>query len=444
MDRPRAPNIVYLHSHDTGRYLQPYGYPVETPDLDRLAAQGVLFRQAFCAVPTCSGSRAALLTGQYGHNNGMLGLAHRGFALRDYREHVVNTLRGAGYWSAMIGEQHVAQRPEVIGYDRVFNVPTTHVSDVAPIATGLLADGPPEPFWLSVGFFEAHRDFFAPSTVHDVLTSRPPENLPDTPETRRDMAGLKASVRVLDQGVGAVLRALDLHGYADDTLVVFTTDHGLPFPGAKATLSDRGLGVALIMRGPGGFAGGRVIDALVTHLDLYPTLCDVAGIPTPPFAQGRSLLPLVTRQTDRLHDAIFAEATFHAAYEPQRAIRTDRWKYIRRFDPRATPVLANTDDSPSKDLLLHWGWGDRPVAREQLYDLIFDPNEAANLAADPQHAAVRRQLSARLEQWMRDTHDPLLEGPIRPPAGVELNLPDQVSPSEPTVRVTADGDAPRT
>ncbi|MEZ5124132.1 MAG: sulfatase-like hydrolase/transferase, partial [Solirubrobacterales bacterium] len=240
MDRPRAPNIVYLHSHDTGRYLQPYGSSVETPDLDRLAAQGVLFRQAFCAVPTCSGSRAALLTGQYGHNNGMLGLAHRGFALRDYREHVVNTLRGAGYWSAMIGEQHVAQRPEVIGYDRVFNVPTTHVSDVAPIATGLLADGPPEPFWLSVGFFEAHRDFFAPSTVHDVLTSRPPENLPDTPETRRDMAGLKASVRVLDQGVGAVLRALDLHGYADDTLVVFTTDHGLPFPGAKATLSDRG------------------------------------------------------------------------------------------------------------------------------------------------------------------------------------------------------------
>jgi len=443
MDRPRAPNIVYLHSHDTGRYLQPYGYPVETPDLDRLAAQGVLFRQAFCAVPTCSGSRAALLTGQYGHNNGMLGLAHRGFALRDYREHVVNTLRGAGYWSAMIGEQHVAQRPEVIGYDQVFNVPTTHVSDVAPIATGLLADGPPEPFWLSVGFFEAHRDFFAPSTVHDVLTSRPPENLPDTPETRRDMAGLKASVRVLDQGVGAVLRALDLHGYADDTLVVFTTDHGLPFPGAKATLFDRGLGVALIMRGPGGFAGGRVIDALVTHLDLYPTLCDVAGIPTPPFAQGRSLLSLATRQADRLHDAIFAEATFHAAYEPQRAIRTDRWKYIRRFDSRATPVLANADDSPSKDLLLAWGWGDRPVAREQLYDLVFDPNEAANLAADPQHAAVRRQLSARLEQWMRDTHDPLLEGPVSPPAGVELNLPDQVSPSEPTVRVTADGDAPR-
>jgi N-sulfoglucosamine sulfohydrolase len=429
----RPPNVLYLHSHDTGRYVEPYGKPVATPNIVHLADQGVLFREAFCAVPTCSGSRACLLTGQYGHSNGMLGLAHRGFALRDYREHIVNTLRKAGYWSALIGEQHISKRPDVIGYDRVVKVPTTHVSSIAPIARRLIAERPPEPFFLSVGFFETHREFFAPSSVSDALYSDPPPNLPDAPETRRDMAAFKASVRALDQGVGAVLQALDDERLGDDTLVLFTTDHGIAFPGAKATLYDRGLGVALILRGPGGFAGGRVIDALVTHLDVYPTLCDLAGLDHPPFLQGRSLLPLVRQEVGEIHDHVFAEATFHAAYEPQSAVRTRRWKYVRRFGDRALPVVVNTDDGPSKDLLLRHGWAEQTVPFEQLYDLFFDPNEAANLAAHPDHAGVCRQLGDRLERWMRETDDPLLHGPVIPPAGVELNLPDQRSPSEPTI-----------
>jgi N-sulfoglucosamine sulfohydrolase len=392
-----------------------------------------VFREAFCAVPTCSGSRASLLTGQYGHSNGMLGLAHRGFVLRDYREHIVNTLRRAGYWSAMIGEQHIAKRPDIIGYDRVLKVETNHVESVAPITIELLASRPHEPWFLSVGFFETHREFFAPSSVGDLLYSRPPANLPDAPATRRDMAAYKASARSLDQGVGAVLAALDEHGMVNDTLVLFTTDHGIAFPGAKATLYDRGIGVSLIMRGPGGFDGGRVIDALVTHLDIYPTLCDLAGLEHPPFVQGRSLLPLARRWSDRIHDAIFAEATFHAAYEPQRAVRTQQHKYIRRFGDRDRPVLANTDDGPSKDLLLGLGWADRRIPFEQLYDLAFDPNEAGNLVDDPEYAGVRLELAERLERWMRETDDPLLHGPVIPPPGVELNLPDQRSPLEPTV-----------
>jgi arylsulfatase A-like enzyme len=430
----RPPNVLYLHSHDTGRVIEPYGHPVQTPNLQQLADQGVLFRQAFCASPTCSGSRACLLTGQHSQSNGMLGLAHRGFALRDYHQHVVNTLRSAGYHSVLIGEQHIAEHPDVIGFDRVVKVESTHVEAVAPSAADVLAGELPEPFFLSVGFFETHREFFAPSSVRDTLSSLPPANLPDAPETRRDMAAFKASVRALDHGVGTVLDALDLHGRADDTLVLFTTDHGLAFPGAKATLYDRGLGVALILRGPGGFHGGRVIDALVTHLDVYPTLCDLAGVEHPAFLQGRSLLPLVHRETDELHDAIFAEATFHAAYEPQRAVRTPRWKYIRRFGDRRTPVLPNTDDGPSKDLLLRHGWAERELPAEQLFDLVFDPNEADDLAGDPAHEDVRRELSERLEAWMRAMGDPLLDGPVAPPPGAELNLPDQRSPSEPTVR----------
>jgi arylsulfatase A-like enzyme len=234
----------------------------------------------------------------------------------------------------LIGEQHIAKRPDVIGFDRVVKIEKTHVATVAPAAIEILGEPPPQPFFLSVGFFETHREFLGPPSLRDTHYSLPPENLPDVPETRRDMAAYKASARSLDQGVGEVLDALDATGLADDTLIILTTDHGLAFPGAKATLFDRGLGVMLILRGPGGFDGGKVHDALVSHLDIYPTLCELARIPRPDFLQGLSLLPLVRRETTQIRDALFAEMNWHAAYEPQRAVRTKRWKYIRRFGER--------------------------------------------------------------------------------------------------------------
>jgi arylsulfatase A-like enzyme len=424
------PNILYVHSHDTGRYIQPYGHQIPTPNIQRLADQGMLFRQAFCAAPTCSGSRACLLTGQWAHSNGMMGLAHRGFDLNDYSQHLVHTLRGAGYWSALIGEQHLSEDPNVLGYDHVVDIDTTHVESVAPAAVSVLANRPEEPFFLSVGFFETHREFFQPTSVRDTLYSLPPANLPDTMATRRDMASYKASARSLDQGVGAVLNALDEHDIADDTLVILTTDHGLAFPGAKATLSDRGIGVLLIMRGPGGFHGGRVSSALVSQIDLYPTIAELSGADRPDFLQGRSILPLMRREADEINEQVYAELTYHAAYEPQRAIRTQRWKYVRRFGDRVTPVLANVDDGPSKDLLIASGWADRPLPREELHDLLFDPQEAHDLAPDPAHAAVLEELRGRLATWMRETGDPLLDGDVPAPDGAILNAPDQRSAAE--------------
>ena len=254
------PNVLYLHSHDTGRYVQPYGYPVPTPNIQHMADQGVLFRQAFCAAPVCSGSRAALLTGQCTHATGMLGLAHRGYRLHHPERHIVNVLRDAGYWTGLVGEQHVSADPADLGYDHVVDLDSTRVSEVAPGATKLLAMRAQEraPFFLSVGFFETHREFFEPSSIRDVLYSRPPENVPDNAQTRRDMASFRASARALDQGVGTVLNALEENGLADDTLVFLTTDHGLAFPDAKCTMYDRGIGVMLLMRGPGGFERGRV------------------------------------------------------------------------------------------------------------------------------------------------------------------------------------------
>jgi arylsulfatase A-like enzyme len=394
-----------------------------------------MFRNAFCAAPSCSGSRAALLTGEYCHTNGMMGLAHRGFSLNDYDHQLVRVLKAAGYHSELIGEQHISADPGVLGYDVVHEIPDTRVHSVGPSAIETLRSGIREPFFMSVGFFETHRSFFAPSSVRDRVYSLPPPFLPDTPEIREDVAAYKASARSLDHGVGSVLNALQETRLDERTLVIFTTDHGLAFPTAKASLLDRGIGVSLIIRGPG-FTGGRGLDELVSHLDIFPTVCEAAGVPTPPWALGRSLAALVAgEEAPGPRSAIFSELTYHAAYEPQRAVRTQRHKYIRRFGDRDRPVLPNTDDGPTKDLLLRLGWGERRIPFEQLYDLAFDPSEAANVVDDPEYAEVRRDLSERLERWMRDTADPLLDGPVAPPPGAEINLPDQISPSEPTVVV---------
>jgi arylsulfatase A-like enzyme len=438
------PNILYLHSHDTGRYVQPYGHQIPTPNIQWLADQGVMFRHAFCAAPSCSGSRAALLTGEYCHNNGMMGLAHRGFSLVDYDHQLVRVLMAHGYHSELIGEQHISADPHMLGYDVVHEIPDTRVNSVGPAAIGALRAGIPEPFFMSVGFFETHRSFFEPSSVRDRVYSLPPPFLPDTPEIREDVASYKASARSLDHGVGSVLNALHQDGLDERTLVIFTTDHGLAFPTAKASLLDRGIGVSLILRGPG-FHGGRATDELVSQIDIFPTVCELAGIPTPPWAIGRSLVPLVEgREQPGIRSEIFAELTYHAAYEPQRAIRTERYKYVRRFDDYPYPVLPNCDDSPSKDAYLERGWARRPVAREALHDLFFNPGEGRNVVDNEDYAPVLADLRERLHRWMVETDDPLLRGPVAAPVGARINSQSQRSAEEPTQLITeADVVAPR-
>jgi arylsulfatase A-like enzyme len=362
----------------------------------------------------------------------MLGLAHRGFSLYDHRQHILHTLRKVGYYSALIGEEHLSKDPTAMGYDRVSKLEGYQADIVAPGAIEMLSNGLPQPFFLSVGFFETHREFLKPSSIKDANYSLPPAPLPDTPRTRLDMGAFKASAWDLDQGVGAVLEALEANGLADNTLVICTTDHGIAFPRMKGNLTDHGIGVMLIMRGPGGFTGGKVSDSLVSHIDLFPTICDLLQIDRPGWLQGESMLPLMRGEAEQIHDAIFAEVTYHAAYEPQRSVRTQRWKYIRRFDHHLGPVLPNCDDSPSKDVLMQYGWKERSRALEQLYDLIFDPNEACNTANDLSNAIVLEEMRDRLDQWMSRTDDPLLHGPVPAPPGAELNDPDQMSAFYPT------------
>ena len=423
------PNILYIHSHDTGRYVQPYGHATPAPNLQRLAEQGILFRECFNGGPTCSASRAALLTGQSCHSSGMIGLAHRGFSLKDYSQHIVHTLRTAGYRTVLSGVQHVARDPFAIGYDDILDARAA--GGATPAAVEFLRSPCEQPFFLSVGYGLTHRKYPEPGPAEDPRYCMPPAPIPDTPRTRYDTACLKASVRLLDAEMGTVFDALDETALAENTLVICTTDHGIAWPYMKCHLTDHGIGVMLIMCGPGGFTGGKVLDGMVSHIDIFPTLCDLLDIAPPPWLQGRSFMPIVRGEAEEVNDVVFAEVTYHASYEPMRCVRTKRYKYIRRFDDRTVPVMPNCDDSPSKDVWLQAGWRDRAVEREQLYDLVFDPNEAHNIAGDPSVGQVLAEMRERLEQWMHGTDDPLLAGPVPAPPGAQVNDADQLSPQEP-------------
>lgn len=425
----KRPNILYLHSHDTGRYTQPYGHAIPTPNLQKLAEEGVLFRQAFCAAPTCSPSRAALLTGQSPHSSGMFGLAHRGFSLNDYSQHLVHTLKAAGYLTAQCGVQHVARDPKTTGYDRILTTNGRAVQASAE-AVRFLSEAAGNPFFLDVGFSETHREFPVPGPKEDPRYCTPPPILPDTPEVRQDMAAYKASARVMDDAVGTVLRALEARGLADNTLVISTTDHGIPFPGMKCSLTDHGMGVMLTMRGPGGFLGGKVSDAMVSHIDLFPTICDLLEIRHPGWLQGRSLMPLIRGEKEEINEQVFSEVSFHAAYEPKRAVRTHRWKYIRHFDDRGRPNLPNCDDGLSKSHWLKNEWREQRVDREYLFDLMFDPLERNNLVSDGSAKEALAEMRGRLDRWMNETADPLLKGPVAVPPGARINDADGTSPRE--------------
>jgi N-sulfoglucosamine sulfohydrolase len=416
-------NILYIHSHDTGRFVQPYGYAVATPNIQRLAEEGVLFRQAFNVSPTCTPSRASMLTGQYAHTCGMFGLAHRGFVLAHPQYHLAAYLGTQGYYTVLDGMQHEHRDPYSLGYEAVLDTPTRQARDVTPLAVQFLSSAPQEPFFLSVGFEETHRPYHQAGPAEDPRYCLPPPLFPDTPETRQDMANFKASARLFDAGVGAVLDALEQNGLAQDTLVICTTDHGLAFPRMKCNLNQHGMGVFLILRGPGGLTGGKVIDALVSHIDLYPTLCEVAGLPAPAWLQGVSLLPLVRGETQAVRETAFGEVNYHCVYEPMRSARTLRWNYIRRFHEYQHALLPNCDASPTKEFWKQNGWFDQKPVPEELYDLTLDPNELNNLAqsGSPQHSHALGEMRARLERWMHETEDPLLQGPIPAPHGTELN-----------------------
>ena len=295
-------NFVYIHTHDSGRYLQPYGIGTDNPNFMRFARESFMFHQAHCTAPTCSCSRTGMLSGMAPHSSGMFGLAHRGFHMEDFSKHLSHFLHNHGYYTVLSGVQHEALVPELLGYDEVYNTKDRKDSrkrDLASLAHAiefLESDRRGnKPFFLSFGMFSTHLEYEEAKDIEEDFVATP-FPIVNNKETRHDFSCYLQSLRTADECLGAVLDAIDRLGLRDDTVVMFTTDHGVSFPEMKCTLKDTGTGVALFLRHPQ--IGRGSSDAMVSHIDVFPTICDMLGLEKPDWLQGTSLLPLMQGSVD--------------------------------------------------------------------------------------------------------------------------------------------------
>jgi N-sulfoglucosamine sulfohydrolase len=426
-------NILLIHCHDLGRFLGTYGVEtVSTPNLDALADESALFEQAFATAPHCSPARASLFTGMYPQSNGVLGLTHEpfGWDLNEPSNHIAYRLKSAGYQTELVGVHHesrvladdvVADR---LGFDRARTGGGRDV--VVHRATDALRrmSGSPGPFYLQVGFTEPHRvpserdrpgvmGFLADGVNPDAsLGHTVPAHLVDDDGAREEIAELQGAVKHMDEGVGSILAELDSLGLREQTLVLFTTDHGLALPRAKCTLYDAGLGVALMLRLPGNpaWSGRRVAD-IVSHVDVLPTLLDLAGLPTPEGLAGTTLRSAVEAgEAPRNH--CFSQLSYHTYYDPKRSVRTSTHKLIVNFSnaPRAMDPTQSWIHRSLPAGLSGPTIGTSPAV--ELYDLTTDPEELDNIAGQPGQSEILRDLSATLFEWMRECGDPLLVAPV--------------------------------
>lgn len=437
-------NVLLLISDDQGLDLGCYGVPIRTPRIDRLAREGTRFTHGYAAVSSCSPSRAVINTGLYTHQNGMYGLQHdvHHQSLLDGIETLPSLLRRAGHAVALVGKKHVG--PDSAFPYEVELVPERSgirdVRELAVAAGSFIRSTNDRPFFVTVGYSDPHRaaaDYGNDRRWPGVKPARYdprrvpiPSHLPDIPAVRQDLAEYYESLSRLDVGVGMILDELEASGRAGDTLVIFLSDNGRPFPGAKTNLYDPGLHLPLIIRAPGQRAS--VNDAMVSWVDIAPTVLEFTGVAGPKYPlSGRSLLSLLGRRSGEGRDAVFASHDFHEInqYYPMRAIRTRTHSYILNLaSPLDYPIAGDVAGSPSwkaisADPSIRLGkrtqaaYLKRPA--EELYDLERDPDELTNVAADPAYAGVLSDLRERLRAMRAATHDPWLAGQTDPYAHME-------------------------
>jgi N-sulfoglucosamine sulfohydrolase len=429
-------NVVLLIADDLGMDLGCYGNAkIRTPNIDALATRGTRFTEGFATVSSCSPSRAVILTGLFTHTNGQYGLAHAVHHAETFEnvKSLPARLKQAGYRTSVIGKLHVLP-PSVYPFDeKVEGRETGGNRDVDAMAERVgqfVARDASKPFFLLVGFSDPHRAAggFANKGKLDVASERyKPEDvivppfLPDKPDVRADLAQYCQAVTRMDRGVGLVLETLKKSGVADDTLVIFLSDNGMPFPGAKTTLYDPGVHLPLIVASPKQAKRGISNDSFASWVDVTPTILDWAGVKAGPNLPGRSLLGELEREhAPDGPDAVFGSHVQHEVtmYYPMRSIRTRKYKYILNLaSPLEVPTAQDLFDSITwqgmlkrhdstvgpreMSALLH-----RP--KEELYDLEADPNELKNLAADPSSAKILADLRQRLKDWQHKTRDPWL------------------------------------
>jgi N-sulfoglucosamine sulfohydrolase len=443
-DAAERKNVLLLIADDLGMQVGCYGDAVaKTPNIDALAKGGTRFSHGFASVSSCSPSRATLLTGMPTHQCGQYGLAHA-----THNAHSFRTVRGlpallapAGYKSGVIAKLHV-QPKEVYPFDVEIPGNGRNPVQIAEQTKKFIADCGDKPFFLLVGFTDPHRaakgfanDMKFPPEVpvvkFDPKTLPVPYHLPDTPDVRADLAQYYQSVARLDHGIGLVLKELENAKQLDNTLVIFLSDNGIPFPGAKTTLYDAGVHLPLIVRKPGQKTG-VTCSAMASWTDITPTVLDWCGVKPAPAGKkpyelpGRSLLPLLEKETADGWDRVFASHQYHEVtmYYPVRMIRIRQYKYLLNLaHPLEFPQAGDIWESPSWQGILKRGdkfMGKREVKKflnrpkEELYDLDKDPNELNNLLADPTwrdnpaNETTYAVLKNWLAEWRKKTNDPWL------------------------------------
>ena len=453
------PNVVLIVADDhRNDALGCYGNPViQTPHLDALARDGIRFSQAFCTTASCSPSRSVILSGRQSHHNGMYGLQHayHHFQSFDTVRSLPVLLAEAGYRTGRIGKFHLAP-------DAVFHFETTlsggRANDPAsigrsPVAMAdavrpLLSAADPRPFFLYFATDDPHRanavlpggqPTFATYPRPNRFGNRPqgypgispvtyrpeqvlvPRYLPDTPESRSELAEYYQSVSRLDQGVGHLIGLLKAAGQYENTLILYVSDNGAAFPGAKTTLYDPGIRLPCIIRSPRQATRGTVQDAMISWADLTPTILDYIGAPPPPEGfDGRSFRPALEGAPLPGWDEVHASHNLHEVtmYYPMRMVRTRSHKLIWNIASGLTfPSALDLIESPTWISAEKTGsglYGRRRIADFlqrppfELYDLQRDPDEVVNLADDPASQAVKAELMARLKSFQASTRDPWL------------------------------------
>lgn len=430
---PARPNIVLLHCHDLGQHLNCYGVDsVQSPNIDRFASEGVLFERSFATAPQCSPSRASIFTGRYPHSNGVMGLTHADFAwdLHTGERHLGQVLKDAGYATAGVGVVHEtrsgAVRCGLDQYDRA--TPAREMADAAIARLTGFSKAAGKPFYLQAGCIEPHRlaprqadadqDFVGRYLQADGARGvRVPPYLRDTAGTRIELAELQGAVRHMDSQMGRIFAAIRELGLERNTLVIFTTDHGIALPRAKGSLYEPGLQTASIWRYPSrqGWTGGLRQKAMISNLDYLPTILDVAGVPLPEAVQGRSFAGLLDRRAYTAREAIFGELTYHDYYDPRRSVRTESHKLIVNFS--SAPAFMDPSQSwrPRSDTVVPPNHALAYHPPFELYDLSRDPWEQTDVAGDAGYAEELKNLRGRLLRHLQETRDPILEGAVTSP-----------------------------
>jgi N-sulfoglucosamine sulfohydrolase len=426
-------NILLIVADDLGPQLGVYGdQQARTPHIDQLATSGVTFEQAYVTQASCSSSRSSILTGLYPMQNGQLGLAS---TLPEYQikpgiDTLPALLQKAGYYTGILGKLHLgpdAAFPFDYEWARSNDAMASRdVRRVAALADEFVSQAGSKPFFLYVNLFDPHRPFDQDANQFLGLPDQVqnPEDIEpfpylgiDGPLIREEIAVYYNAISRMDTGVGKLLEVLSQKGLIDDTLIIFLGDHGPPFTRAKTTSYEAGVLIPLIVNWPGVGINGLRSRALVSTVDLLPTVLDAVGIEAPA-VMGASLRELMWGEPgEHWRKWLFTEYTSHAKahFYPRRSVRGDRYKLIHNLDAgRANPIPYEGSTRPknaetvSADAAQAYRTHERPPTLE-LYDLQYDPYELRNLADDPAHEAILDELIAVLLQWRKEMGDPLLD-----------------------------------